>query len=149
MDTVPLASSSNGRLSGKSWKIRNTPTVCDRPSLSSQSLNVVPPGDHSFQKASRQNHGKPECRTPKRLSLLRNYKPNSRRRNVLNFRGIPSPFLSNSHLHLFIHYRRKEITIQRKKAAEERQRLQEAQSKVRPVVFDLSLTLPSPASDGG
>jgi hypothetical protein len=108
----------------------------------SHSLKALFLGDHICQKASRQNLGKLGCRRLKRPLLSRNYKMNSRKRNVLKFRGISMSHHTLIHLHVFVHARRKEITVQRKKAAEERLRLEEAKAKVCHVLLSSPLSYP-------
>lgn len=130
---IPIASSSNGRVSGKPWKTRKTPTMCV---LHTMSMSVIPTGyspvGHTCSRLSNRETSTIGWRKPAKRRLLKNCKRCLRKKNRLKFNGetFRAP-VSHSFYTVSTSHRRREVTLERRKAAEERKRAEELKAQVR------------------
>ncbi|KDR85335.1 hypothetical protein GALMADRAFT_54227 [Galerina marginata CBS 339.88] len=110
-DVVPIASSSNGRLSGKPWKAQKTATVCVVSGLSINVVFILLRRSHLPEGVKTKNWEDRMQKTQKALAIkkLQNELKDEKQAEF---------------------QRRREITMERKKAAEEKRRLEEAKAQM-------------------
>jgi len=113
---VALASSSNGRTSGKPWKSRKSATV----------RSHIPNGVKAKSWQDRMEKTKKEMSIKKLQTELKDEKQAEISRYGLKLYADPSRGI------YMLPGRRRQVTMERKKAAEERRRLEEEKAKVRP-----------------